>query len=47
MIFFGMYINGNQTVLGSTIAAMVVLTKVTVPQPSEEERWNCMSDREA
>jgi len=47
MIFFGTYISGNQTVLCSTIAAIVVLIKVTRPQPAEEERWNGMNDRKA
>jgi hypothetical protein len=51
MIFWGVwggaYISGSQTALGSTIAAIVVLIKVTMPQPSEEERFNDMSDREA
>lgn len=47
MIFFGAYISGNQTILGSIITAIMVLIKVTMPQPSEEKRWNGMSDREA
>jgi len=47
VIFLGAYISGNQTVLVSTIAAIVVLIKVTRPQPTEEERWNGMSDRKA
>jgi len=47
MIFLGAYISGSQTVLESTILALVVLIKVTRPQPTEEERWNGMSDRKA